>query len=94
LVRRPFKSGKNAGKRPYIAPEPIFDTRQAEVREACRLAVGADDQRGDLRFEAFDDMGQDRSAGKRQQAFIAATHTARFASGQDDADRMLAHFHA
>ena len=93
-MRRPFKSGKNADKRPYIAPEPIFDTRQAEVREACRLAAGADDQLGDLRFEAFDDMGQDRSAGKRQQAFVAAAHAARFASGQDDTDRMLARFHA
>ena len=93
-MRRPFKSGKNAGKRPYIAPEPIFDNRQAEVREACRLAVGADDQLGDLRFQALDDMGEDRSAGERQQAFVAAAHAARFASGQEDADRMLARFHA
>ena len=45
---------------PGIAPEPILDHRQAEGREACRIAVGADDQLGDLRSQAFDDMGEDR----------------------------------
>jgi hypothetical protein len=33
---RPLKSGKNAGKRPGIAPEPILD-HTAERR--CRVAV-------------------------------------------------------
>ena len=93
-MRRPFKSGKNAGKRPYIAPEPIFDNRQAEVREACRLAVGADDQLGDLRSQAFDDMGEDRPGAERQQVFVADAHAARFASGKEDANRMLTRFHA
>jgi hypothetical protein len=39
-------------------------------------------------------MGEDRAAGERQQAFVAAAHAARFAPGQEDADRMLARFHA
>jgi hypothetical protein len=58
----------NAGKRSRITAEPILDHRQAKGTEA----IGADDQLRDLRFQALNDMGENRPAGKRQQAFLTA----------------------
>ena len=72
----PFKSRMDAGKRSGKASHAVSDDRKAKMRKARGLAIGIDDKIGDLRLQAIDDVGEDRSAAERQQAFVAAAHPA------------------
>ena len=72
----PLKSRMDTGQRPGKACHTVGDDRQAKSRKARGLAVSIDDNIGNLRPQASDDRGKDRSACQRQQAFVAASHPA------------------
>jgi hypothetical protein len=59
---------------------------KAEASVARQIAIGDDDEVGDLRPEPFDDMGEDGASRERQQRFVGIAHAARFAAGKENAD--------
>lgn len=72
----PLKSRMDTGERSGKTCHSVGDNRQAKARKARGLAISIDDNIGNLRPQASDDRGKDRSACQRQQAFVAAPHPA------------------
>ena len=62
----PFKSCMDTGKRPRKACHAVRKDGQAKVLKSRRLAVGIDDDIGDLGLQAREDRSEDRFAAKRQ----------------------------
>ena len=63
------------------------------AREPSEVAIGIDDEVRDLGAQTIDCMSENRPAGKRQQAFVAAAHAARSAASKQYADNDLRQFH-
>ena len=55
----------------FTRPHRVGDDREAKGCEAGQIAVRADDNIGDLRREARDDMSEQRHAGKLTNALSA-----------------------
>jgi hypothetical protein len=70
----------DASKRSYLAAQAVHDDGQAEGCKPAHIAIGVEHETGDLRAQAGDDVSEHRLTAERQQAFIAATHTARSAA--------------
>ena len=81
----PLKPGQDAGQGPGEILDHVSLHRQAEALEPGRVAVGIEQQNRDLRAHPFDDLGQDRPAGKPLQAFVAAPHACRPPAGEQHA---------
>lgn len=84
----PLETRKQARERTGKFPEAIGDDREAEGREAGQISVRADDDIGDLRREARDDMSEQRLTGKLNERLVGAHHTARFATRENDASNL------
>jgi hypothetical protein len=77
---RPFDASMDARKGSYLAAEAVNDDRQAEGGKPAHVTIGVEDEIGDLGPQAVDDVGEHWLTGERKQAFVAATHAARFAA--------------
>ena len=60
---RPVERCENAGERPCEARHVVGDDRQAEAREAGRIAVGVEDEAVALRRETLKGALQNRAPG-------------------------------
>ena len=62
----PLKSCMDTGKRPRKACHAVSEDGQAKARKSGSLAIGIDNDIGDLGLQAREDRSEDRSAAKRQ----------------------------
>ncbi len=69
-----IEASKDAGKRAGMIGSVVGQNQEAERREAGRVAVGAEDESGDLRGEAGTDVGQHRLSDQQPQSFITTSH--------------------
>jgi hypothetical protein len=70
----------DAGKRSYLAAQAVQNDGQAEGCKPAHVSIGVEHEIGDLGSQAVDDTSKHWLTGERQQAFVAATHAARFAA--------------
>ncbi len=76
----PLNAGMDARERSCLAAEAIHDDGKAEGSKPAHVAIGIEHEIGDLGLQAVDDVRKHWCARERQQAFVAATHAARFAA--------------
>src|SRR6185312_16446641 len=67
--------------------DPVGDDRQAERREAPRIAIGVENEAVALRLKPLDDAGENRAPTNLAQRLVAAAHSPREPAGQNDARR-------
>src|SRR5262249_17221067 len=82
----PFKAGVYPGESACEAGNTVRDDRKPVGGKTRAIPIGIDPDAGDLRLQTFDNAGNDRLAFEQSQAFVAAAHAARLATGKKQAD--------
>src|SRR5262249_31138487 len=82
----PFKAGMYPGERACEAGNTVRDDRKAAGGKTRAVPIAVDHDAGALRLWALDDAGNARPASEQSQAFVAAAHAARLATGKKQAD--------
>ena len=94
LTARIDQSGEDAGERAREAADEVGHDRHVEDGEACRITVGVEGQRADLRPQAIDDAGEQRPPAEGEERLVATAQAGRPAARENDAeDRTRCHHH-
>ena len=91
MGRGPVETGEDAGERAGKVGNVVGDNGKAELREPRRIAVGVQNDAIALRRDGLQYALEDGAATDLDQRLVTATHAAREAAGEDEAECLFRH---